>query len=319
MDTGISRLKRVPLSTLRAVLHACAIHAGADTAAIARASGCGNATAAKALAVLTQFGLVSGDTTNWSCGVSTLGRASDDTALDAAIRDALLAYRPFESICEGLAVGETFDQASRHAAVMFGIGAKAEGSLNLLRQWGVELGVLGDGEMTSLSPDLQSAVESLAALPVASVTSTAETRLYVSTILGREAFDVLDEVDRGLLVAAVASCDSDPPGSVEASGQALEDYLRELCIANNRGPEASKLNGAGQLAGLLRQHNLIHPHHVKLIDSGSMLRNAKAHKKDKQTVSPWNISPLGARTAFGTTVLAIKSVHEWVSNRRQNL
>jgi len=50
-----------------------------------------------------------------------------------------------------------------------------------------------------------------------------------------------------------------------------------------------------------------------------MLRNAKAHKKDKKTVAPWTITSRGARTAFGAAVTAIRSIDEWVSNGRQIL
>lgn len=319
MDDNLSKLKRVPLSTLRGVLRCCAIHKGADTVAIARSCATGEATVTKALIVLSEFGLVQGDASGWTCSSPSINRTSDDAAVGAAIRDAMLAYRPFESICEGLVAGECFEQAARHAAVAFDLDARGEANMSLLRQWGVELGILTDRDPVTLSPDLQQAVESLAAMPVGGVASNAETRLYVSTLLGRDAFDELDETDRGLLSTAVTKCDSDPAASVEASGQALEDQLRELCIAKGLGNEASKMNGAGQLAGLLRHHDIIHPNHVKLIDSASMLRNAKAHKKDKQTVTPWDITPLGARTAFGTTVLAIRSVHDWVSNGRQSL
>jgi len=319
MSSQISKFRRVPLPTLRNVLRSCAIHKGAGTELIARACSVGNGTATKALIVLSDFGLVLGDGSSWTCASPMLGRASSDSAVDAAIREALLAYRPFESICEGLIAGESFDQAARHTAVAFDLNKQAEGSLSLLVQWGIELGILTNGDPVSLSDDLQAGVDSLAAMPVTSVSSTAETRLYISTLLGRDAFDELDEVDRGLIVSAVQKCDSDPAASVEASGQALEDHLREVCILNGFGQEASKFNGAGQLGGLLRQHNLIHSHHVKLIDAASMLRNAKAHKKDKQTVAPWNITPLGARTAFGATTLAIKSIHDWISNKRQIL
>ena len=319
MDGNLSKFKRVPLSTLRGVLRACAIHVGANTEAIARSCGTGQTTVTKALIVLSEFGLVLGDPSGWTCSSRSINRASDDAAVDAAIRDAMLGYRPFESICEGLVAGECFEQAARHAAVAFGLDARGEQNLSLLRQWGIELWILADGEPVTLSPDLQQSVESLAAMPVGGVASNAETRLYVSTLLGRDAFDELDEIDRGLLSTAVTKCDSDPAASVEASGQALEDRLRELCIAKGLGTGASKLNGAGQLAGFLRQHDIIHPHHVKLIDSASMLRNAKAHKKDKQTVAPWSITPLGARTAFGTTALAMRSIHDWVSRGRQSL
>lgn len=290
MGAQLSKFKRVPLSTLRNVLRSCAIHKGAGTESIARACAVGNGTATKALVVLSDFGLVEGNESAWTCTSPVLDRTSNDSAVDAAIRDALLAYRPFESICEGLIAGESLNQATRHTAVAFGLGKQAEACLNLLVQWGIELEVLADGDHISLSDDLQVGVESLAAIPVTTVSSIAETRLYISTLLGRDAFDELDEVDRGLLVMAVKNCDSDPAVSVEASGQALEDHLREFCISNGFAQEASKLNGAGQLAGLLRQHNLIHPHHVKLIDSTSMLRNAKAHKKDRETVVPWNIT-----------------------------
>lgn len=315
----MSRLKRVPPATLRSVLRSCAIHKDASTEAIARSCGAGETTVAKALLVLSELGLVSGDPSGWACVRPNLNRSSNDAAADAAIRDALLAYRPFESICEGLILGETFKESVRHAAVAVGIDARGEANLSLLKQWGIEFGILTDSEPVTLDSDLLGAVEALAAMPVASVSSSAEARLYVSTVLGRDAFDELDEVDRGLLARAVTECDSDSPASVEASGQALEDYLREVCGANGLAQEAAKLNGAGQLGALLRQHNLIHPHHLKLIDSASTLRNAKAHKKDKQTVTPWTITSIGARTAFGTAILAIKSIHDRISNGRQIL
>ena len=319
MKTQLSKFKRVPVSTLRSVLRCCVVHSDADTPAIARSCGIGMATVSKALVVLAEFGLTRGDVSGWRCASSGLVRSSTDEEVDNAIRDALLAYRPFEAICEGLAVGEDLSQAIRHAAVAHNLDGAAEANLSIFVKWGTELSVLTDSTPTRLSASLQSSVESLAALPVAAVSSTAEIRLYISTLLGRDAFDELDEVDRGLLVSAVNTCDSDPPGSVEASGQALEDYLRELCASQGLGADASKLSGAGQLSGLLRNRDVIHPHHVKLIDAASMLRNAKVHKKDRATVAPWLITSLGARTAFGASTLAIRSIHDWVSKGRQTL
>lgn len=309
----------MPLSTLRGVLRSCAIHQNADTDAIARSFGTSATTATKALIVLSDFGLVEGDASGWMCSVTGLDRSSSDEAFDAAIRDGLLAYRPFESICEGLVAGESFEEAARHVAVAFHLDSRAEANLRLLVQWGVEIGVITSTDSPALAADLKTAVEAVAAMPIGKVSSVAEARLYVSTVLGRDAFDTLDEVDRGLLATTVTECESDPEASVEASGQALEDYLRELCIANGLKADAGKLSGAGQLGALLRQHNLIHPHHVKLVDSASALRNAKSHKKDKRTVIPWKITSLGARTAFGTTALAVRSIYQWTANGRQML
>ncbi len=315
----MTKLKRVPPTTLRSVLRNCAIHRDASTGQIARSCDTSEATTAKALVVLAELGLVSGSASAWTCARPDLNRGSDDTVVDAAVCEALLAYRPLESILEGLVAGETFEQAARHTAVDLSLDARGEANLSLLKQWGIEFGILADTKPTTLSADLQTSVDAVAALPVGAVDSVAGARLHVSVVLGRDAFDQLDEVDRGLLARAVSECDSNPADSVEASGQALEDYLRELCVLNGLGAEAARQNGAGQLGTLLRQHNLIHPHHLKLIDAASTFRNAKAHKKDKQTVVPWTITPLGARTAFGTAVTAIKSIHAWVANGGQLL
>ncbi len=320
MHLGLSKLKRVPLRTLRSVLRSCVVHPGASTSELARACGMSEATTLKALLVLSELRLAKGDGCTWTCDAPLLTRSASDSELDSLFRASLLAYRPFECICEGLLAGETLDQAMRHAAVALRLDDRAQENMALLLRWGMELSLLGEGAQgTYLSPDLQGRVHSHAALPVGAITSSAEARLYVSTLLGRDAFDQLDETDRSLLVTGVVECDDSPANSVEASGQALEDYLRELCMAKGLGNEAVKLSGAGQLAGLLRQHNLIHAHHVKLVDLAATLRNAKAHRKDKQTVAPWSISSLGARTAFGAATLAIRSIHEWITRGGQCL
>ena len=313
-------LRRVPVATVRSVLRSLVVLRSASNSELARACAVGEATVKKAISLLFHIRLVQGDESCWKPAAPSLDRTCTDDQLDAAIREGLLAYRPFEGICEGLLAGEMYEQAARHTAVALGLDARAEANLALLRQWGLELGVFIEAEDDiNLSADLRGGVAATAALPIPSVTSVAEIRLYISTLLGRDAFDALDEIDRGLLVDAVKECESDPPESVEASGQALEDYLREVCLAQGIGAEAAKLNGAGQLAGLLRAKGRIHPHYLKLVDAASMFRNAKAHKKDKRTVAPWAISPHGARTAFGASTLAIRSIHAWIEHGGQGL
>lgn len=321
MDSGLSILKRVPPTTMTNVLRSCAIHRNAGTEAISRSSAVGVTTAAKTLSVLAELGLTSGDKFSWTCEATDLNRASDDRDLTQAIRSALLAYRPLEMLCEGLVAGESISESTRHTAVALGLDSKGESYLDLLTQWGIEFGILTltDDGTVFLAEDLQSTVKAHAAMPIETATSNVEARLYVSTILGRDAFDELDEVDRHLFARAVVKCDTDPADSVEASGQALEDYLRELCGNNGLSKEASALNGAGQLANLLRKQDLIHPHHLKLVDAVSMMRNAKAHKKDKKTVAPWTVTAIGARTTFGAAAISIKSIHEWVTHKRQVL
>ena len=234
---------------------------------------------------------------------------------------ALIAQRAFEVFCEGLAVGEGEAEAIRKSLVLLGEPESAERSTKQLIKWGERLGLLERGEDgLVLSPKV--APTPIGALPLISrddLESEVKARLMIATRLGKTVFNGLDESVRTLLTEAALKVNNDPEESCTNAGKAVEDYLRVLCGSCGLAQEASKKNGASQLAGLLLQHKKIHPHHQKIVDLPSMARNAVSHNKDKRTMQPWNVTALASWTALLASLTAVRAIYEFVVNGRQTI
>jgi len=153
----------------------------------------------------------------------------------------------------------------------------------------------------------------------ADIESEAKARLFNARWLGRQVHNMLDEVDRQLLCDGLLKFRSDPRKSVDSTGQALEDFLREIATRNGHAAEAKKMNGAGQLAALLVSTGLIHSHHQKVAEAVSTVRNATSHWKDKKTLAPWTITEDGAFATLVQTLTAIRSISEYTTNGRQTI
>jgi hypothetical protein len=316
------RIERVPVQTLAAFMEAVAVHPTDDVADIAEFAGFSAKTGSRALPSLETLGIVERDA-NGVYRVKAEG-VSRGMSLDAAalvLRRALQGFRPFEMLAEGLALGENSATAARKAALLLDIDDRHMERLDVLLGWGADLGILtnGDGGY-KLAAELQpSAIEEVGGISTADVESEAKARLYNARRLGRDANNYLDEVDRQLLADALLEHETKPRKSVEDSGQALEDFFRELAADNGLDADAKKMNGAGQLANLLYTKGLIHSHHQKLADAVSTPRNATAHKKDKKTLTPWEITPPGAFSAQSMTLTVIRSIYEYTANRKQTI
>lgn len=316
------RIARVPVGTLSAFMEAVAVHSTSDAAELADFAGFSPKTASRALPSLETLDVVERD----SAGVYRIkaegvsrGMSADAAAL--ILRRALLGFRPFEVLSEGLALGENAPTAARKAALLLDVDDRHTERFDVLLGWGADLGILtnGDGSYKLTAELRTSAIEKVGGISTEDVESEAKARLYNARRLGRDAHNYLDEVDRQLLADALLEHDSTPRKSVEDSGQALEDFLRELADDNGLAAEAKKANGAGQLASLLYAKGLIHSHQQKLVDAVSTLRNATAHKKDKKTLTPWEITPLGAFSAHSMALTVIRSIYESIVNRKQTI
>ena len=241
----------------------------------------------------------------------------DTATAELILRRAVLAYRPIEAVCEGLAIGESLEDASRKALVVLGLSSADRPRLDIALRWAEELGILSNGTLTqAINP---TAAPCGPAFTAADVDSEAKARLYAATQLGRTTFEALDEHERRLLAQAVLEHSSDPRESVEKAGQALENYLRHLATIRGLDAEAKKCNGAGQLASLLVGKSVIHSNHHKLADSVGTFRNAKAHHKDKKTLTPWTITATGAVASVITALTVIRSIQEYVTTGGQTL
>lgn len=315
------RIWPMSIDTLHKTLQAVAAHPNSDVAALASFAGLGDSTVAKATTALCALALVSLGERGYICTEPKITRGTSLETVRQVIRKALLNYRPFESVCEGLALGEPIEDAIRKASVLLGISAGDRPRFHTLQKWGLELLLLQEknGEVR-LAPEIApvSSAPSMFIKP-SDVESEAKARLYVASRVGRDAYNALDENNRGLLADALLVISVKPSDAVEKAGQAVENYLRELCGQQELAADAAKLNGGSQVASLLASKTLIHSHQVKLVDSVSMLRSAKAHHKDKKTLVPWHITEEGALASFFSAVTAIKSIDAYITKGDQVL
>jgi len=316
------RISRVPIQTLSAFMEAVAAHATDDAADIAEFAGFSAKTGSRVLPSLEMLGVVERDSNGvYRVKAEGVSRGMGPEAATLVLRRALQSFRPFEMLAEGLALGEDASTAARKTALLLDIDDRHTNRLDVLLSWGADLGILANGDggyklATKLQPN---AVEEVGGISAADIESEAKARLYNARRLGRAANNYLDEVDRQLLADALLEHETKPRKSVEDSGQALEDFLRELASDHDLAAEAKRANGAGQLANLLYTNGVIHSHHQKLADAVSTPRNATAHKKDKKTLKPWEITPLGAQSTHSMTLTVIRSIYEYTANRKQTV
>jgi hypothetical protein len=244
-----------------------------------------------------------------------------EDAREQIIRRALLGFRPFEMLVEGIALGEAEGVAIRKTLLLLGLSESETSKLQTLLRWGQDLGVFesADGGIKLVAELSTESADELGALSASDIESEAKARLFNARRLGRDANNYLDEVDRGLLADALLRYESDARKSIDASGQALEDFLRHVADDRGLNAEAKKASGAGQLANLLYSKGVIHNHQQKMVDAVATIRNATAHRKDKTTLTPWELTPFGAFSALAMTLTAIRSIHMYVQKGRQTI
>src|SRR5579863_1625115 len=322
MEAPTLRLHEVPVGTLGVFIEAAAVYPTDDLDQLAEYAGFGRSTARKAVLTLETLGIVKReDGGPFTVAVDGVVRGLSGAAMEQILRRAMLGFRPLEVVLEGFALGESQQDAIRKARLLLGISESDSSKLQLLLRWADDLGIVetADGEVRLVAELRPERAEDLGVLTPEDVESEARARLFNARRLGRSASNCLDEVDRGLLADALLKHESDPRKSIDASGQALEDFLRHVADAEGLAAEAKKQSGAGQLANLLHTKGVIHTHQQKLVDATATVRNATAHRKDKKTLEPWELMPFGAFTALATTLTAIRSIHAYISSGRQTI
>lgn len=311
----------VSVETLIETVEAIAAHPNGSRDSVARFAGLGTSTVGKAIPLLIALGVVESDESGLHCTEPAIRRGVADAEARQIIRRALIAYRPFEIVCEGLALAESIGEAIRKASVILGLEKSDLNRFAFLIKLGVDLSLLREVEgAVELAPEVSPEARAHGPFITSNdVESEVKSRLYVAGRIGRDAFNAIDDRDRRLLASSLLSISVKPSETVEQVGQATENYLRELCGKRGLATEAAKQNGAGQLATLLASKGIIHNHQVKLIDTVGALRNAKVHHKDKKTLVPWQITEEGALGSFFAAVTAIKSIESYLNTGAQIL
>lgn len=322
MATSPLRLNEVPVSTLGAFMEAAAAHRTSDLGQLAGFAGFSSSTARKAVPTLETLGILKHeDTGPYTVTVDGVARGISDQAKEQIIRRALLGHRAFGLLIEGIALGEGKRDAIRKALLILGLPEADAPKMELLLRWASDLNIVEslNGELR-LVPELSvERADELGELTQEDVESEAKARLFNARRLGRDAHNYLDETDRNLLVDSLLKHESDPRTSINASGQAIEDFLRHIADDRELGSEAGRKSGAGQLANLLYMNGVIHSHQQKLVDAAATIRNATAHRKDKKTLAPWELTPFGAFSTLAMTLTAIRSIYRYVNDGSQTI
>jgi hypothetical protein len=322
MVASTIRVNAVPVETLGAFVEACAAHSTSDLEQLGSYAGFSRSTARKAVPSLETLNIVvRGSDGTYAVAVDGVTRGMPDEAKIQIIRQSLLGFRPFEVLIEGIALGERKRDAIRKTMLLLGLPSSESAKFEILIRWAQDLGILesSDDSVALVAGLTSQTADELGALSRADVESEAKARLFNSRRLGRNANNYLDEVDRGLLADALLKYEADPRKSVDASGQALEDFLRHVADDAGYATEARKASGAGQLANLLYTKAVIHNHHQKVVDAVATVRNATSHRKDKKTLAPWELTEFGAFGALVGALTAIRSIHEYVKKGKQTI
>lgn len=322
MASEVLRISAVPITTLGAFLEAAFAHPTGDLQELARYAGFSESTARRAVPTLETLGIVVRRPDGcYSVGVDGVARGMSDQDKNAVLRRALLGLRPFEALIEGISLGEPERDAIRKALLLLELHEGDAAKLATLLRFGEDLGIIEyrNGQ-AALVPDFEpSTGDDFVPVSAQGIESEAKARLFNARRLGRGANNYLDEIDRGLLADALLKHESDPRKSVDAAGQALEDFLRHVADDRGLSGDAKKASGAGQLANLLHAKGVIHSHQQKLVDAVATIRNATAHRKDKRTLTPWELTSFGAFSAFSMTLTAIRSIHAYTPGGRQTI
>lgn len=310
------RIRNTSVNTLVKFLEAAAATGGSEGETLANFAGMSKRSAQRALSSLEALGLViSSGNDRFEPVSDQLGRGLDSEQGRLRIQKALLDFRPFEVLCEGLALGEDFDTAARKALVLLGIPPDEANRFETLAKWGRHLHVLesdSDGKLRVASELVIESEDDLGRISAQDLESEARSRLYNSRRMTREAHEFIGETERDLLAKALMAFRDDPDTCIDSAGQGLEDFLREVAIDKVTAQEASKCSGPTQLANLLRREDVILPNHANRVAGLSAMRATSAHSKDKTTAAPWSLDEHVAFWTIDGVLLLIRSVYYWV-------
>lgn len=317
------KIPKISVSTesLFSILEAIAVRPSLRIEDHSAYSGLSESTTRRCITILQELDLVDyNDKKGYYYTGDSLARDVPLQHKKAVIQKALIAYRPFEVFCEGLAYGESSDESFRKTASLLDLESADTKTHDFLIDIGIKFEILefdSESEISIKKIDTISINKIPNLINPEDILSEVSARLYLAKRLGREPFNFLDEKERQLLASGLVDFPSNPQQSIDKVGQALENFLREIAFDNNLGKEAQKKNGITQLATFLYTENVIHVHHMNIAQASGTIRNAEAHNKDKKTMTPWQFSNTGAFLSINLALVLIKSIFEYIYKARQ--
>ncbi len=242
------------------------------------------------------------------------GQITDKNLSDAktAIRDAIVAYPPLKNLFERLGIDRSSDLAIARTRQKLGyVVSTFDASMSYFIDLAIVFELLQrstDGSLI-LAPEISvDEQDAMFLQPLGDTTSRIKAELSLARHFGEVLHDRVDAHDLEHLIESLLIYRTAPDRAIERAGNAMENFLREIAERQGYGEEAKRKSGAGQLAEMLRERKVILPPHVNLVLRTAVVRNASAHDKDRVSMEPWEMTPLGTLAAVTTAIVAIRSI-----------
>jgi hypothetical protein len=250
-------------------------------------------------------------------------------------RERLQAFQPFLRYFDFVTHGFSHASAAAKVSSLLKVDPPVTGENNVLRKWGEYSGVFGvtgnvlpaaaTADVVRHSKFVESALQGL--------DDELKARTFLQEWLGEEVFKAIHEDIRGDLVYALTKYQTDPEGSINKLGNALEDQLKDLARRRGVKLEDSKgkpLHMIGQMIQLLRSSGVLADHHAtslrglevfvaaNVLNGFNAFRKMKAHGKNLDAQQRWNLSPEIALVVALQTILTIRSTYFYVVKNKLN-
>lgn len=233
---------------------------------------------------------------------------------ETLLREALGDYQPFVFFCLRINKGDTDLVASRKVKALYQYENTPEGIANFFGRWGIASDLLKEvGGRVTLNFTLRSPLS----VPFTSdLLDRISARTFVLDNLNSYAGSISDhEVD--LLTNSALKFKSDPRGSIDDAGRAVEDQLRTL--SKKAGVDVSKKGGIIEIVNEMRSKNKDHLHskHWEIFTILGHMRNMSTHSKDRLTELPWAISPELALSYCVMSIRALRSAYVYINEAKK--
>jgi hypothetical protein len=218
----------------------------------------------------------------------------------------LAKYNPFVLFLTLIGQDFSVEDAARKVFVVFTLGSSEEKTKQIFVKWGIYAGLLerGNNRQVIVSANVTSLETADLKQLRNAMTNEVNARVYISKVLGSDAFSFVPPKDVNFFASAIKNYRSSPRNSIIDVGTALENILRKFCASKTI--NASAINGIGSLADALRKKGFMLSKHQDLCKGLNALRICAVHGADKQTGIDWDLT---AYTALATIMLSLSFVH----------
>lgn len=153
------------------------------------------------------------------------------------------------------------------------------------------------------------------------LTDDARARMYLAEELGEEIFDWLQADEIHELINALLKCKESPRETINATGRALEDILKRICIdlLGLNAQDLKKKNGISELGNYLYSKNFIDYKHNHIITAQGGVRNMASHGKEIMSMEKWKITSTSAAGSLFSTFALIRSLFHYVKYNNEFL